>query len=71
MTKYKVIDPFDDDDNEIFDTEEEAQDHISEMRSAQALGAQILSWDNPGEIDYAYDEDTFEPAEYEIEEIEG
>ena len=67
MEKYKVI--FDDEEQEeVFDSEEEAEEHALYLRSCSRLGAEILHMSNPG--DYEYDEDTYEPPDYEIVEIE-
>ena len=67
MAKYKVI--FDgEEEDEVFDTEEEAEEHALYLCSCTREGAEILHWSNPG--DYDYDEDTFEDPEYEIIEID-
>lgn len=60
---YKVL--FDGEElDEVFDTEEEAEEHALYLRSCERTGAETLHWSNPG--DYDYDEDTFEASEYEI-----
>ena len=67
MTKYKVI--FDgEEQDEIFDTEQEAVDFAEYLCSCKREGAQILHWSNPG--DYDYDEDDFDEPDFEILEIE-
>ena len=67
MTKYKII--FDDEMlDEVFDTEEEAEEHALYLCSCTKEGAEILHMSNP--FDYDYDEDTYEDPEYEIVEIE-
>lgn len=67
MSKFKII--FDGEEcDEIFDTEEEAEDHALYLSSCSREGAEILHMSNPG--DYDYDEDTYEDPEYEIIEIE-
>ena len=64
MTKYKII--FEDDEqDEVFDTYEEANDYALYLVSCSHLGGEIMEMSNPG--DYPYDPD-YEP-EYEIIEI--
>lgn len=64
MSKYRVL--FNDEyDDEIFDTEEDAEEHALYLSSCTKLGAEILHMSNPGD----YDEDDYE-IDYEIEEIE-
>lgn len=66
-TKYKVI--FDDEEqDEIFDTEEDAEEYALYLCSCSRFGAETLNMSNPG--DYEYDEDTFEIPEYKIIEID-
>lgn len=61
--KYKII--FDgEEQDEVFDTEEDAEEYALYLRSCTRTGAETLHWSNPG--DYDYDEDTFEDPEYEI-----
>ena len=61
--KFKVI--FDgEEQDETFDTEEDAEEYALYLSSCTRTGAEILHWSNPG--DYDYDEDTFEDPEYEI-----
>lgn len=63
--KYKVI--FDgEEQDEAFDTEEDAEEYALYLRSCTRTGAEILHWSNPG--DYDYDDDTFEDPEFEIVE---
>lgn len=65
MSKYKVI--FDDEEqDEVFDTEEEAEEYALELCSCHRVGSETLHWSNPG--DYDYDEDTYESPDYEIVE---
>lgn len=67
MPKYKVrID--DEMQDEVFDTEEAAEEYALYLCSCAREGAEILHMSNPG--DYDYDEETFEYPEYEIVEIE-
>ena len=54
--------------DDIFDTEEEAEEHASYLNSCGRLGAEILHMSNPG--DYDYDEDEYEDSDYEIIEVE-
>lgn len=64
MSKYRVL--FNDEyDDEIFDTEEDAEEYALYLSSCAKLGAEILHMSNPGD----YDEDDYE-IDYEIEEIE-
>lgn len=53
---------------EVFDTEVEAEEYALYLRSCARTGAETLHWSNPG--DYDYDEDTFEAPEFEIIEKE-
>ena len=67
MTKYKII--FNDEEqDDIFKTEEDAREYALYLLSCSELGAEILHMSNPGEYDY--DEDTYEDPEYEIIEID-
>lgn len=67
MPKFKII--FEDEEqDEVFDTEEEAEDFANYLCSCSREGAEILHMSNPG--DYDYDEDDFESPEYEIVETE-
>ncbi|MCI6203509.1 MAG: hypothetical protein MR663_06350 [Lachnospiraceae bacterium] len=64
MAKYKVL--FNDElEDEVFDTEEEAEEHALYLVSCTKLGAEILHMSNPGD----YDEDDYE-ADYEIIEVD-
>ena len=68
MEKFKII--FDgEEQDEVFDTEAEAEEHALYLCSCTRTGAEILHMSNPG--DYDYDEDTFEDPEYEIIEVDG
>jgi len=65
MPKYKII--FDgEEQDEVFDTEEDAEEYALYLCSCTRTGAEILHWSNPG--DYDYDEETFEDPDYEIVE---
>ena len=56
MSKYKVIfDGYEED--EIFDSYEEAKDYALYLQSCSRTGAQTLHWSNPG--DYDYDEKSY------------
>lgn len=67
MSRFKVL--FDGEyENEVFDTEEDAEEHALYLCSCTREGAEILHMSNPG--DHDYDEDDFEDPEYEIVEIE-
>lgn len=67
MSKYKVI--FNEEEqDEVFDTEEEAEEYASYLCSCARTGAETLNLSNPG--DYDYDEDSYEDPEYEIVEVE-
>ena len=64
MEKYKVI--FNDEEmDEIFDTEEAAEEYALYLCSCAREGAEILHMSNPGD----YDEDDYD-AEYEIVEVD-
>ena len=66
MEKYKII--FDgEEQDEIFATEEEAEEYALYLRSCSREGAEILHMSNPG--DYEYDDENFDYPEYEIVEI--
>ena len=64
MPKFKVLfgDEYDD---EVFDSEEEAEDYAIDMAACIREGAEELSLSNPGD----YDEDDYDD-EYEIVEID-
>lgn len=67
MAKFKVL--FDGEyEDEIFDTEEDAEEHALYLCSCTREGAEILHMSNPG--DYDYDENNFEDSDYEIVEID-
>lgn len=67
MSRFKVL--FDGEyEDEIFDTEEDAEEYALYLCSCTRVGAEILHMSNPG--DYDYDEDSFEYPEYEIVEID-
>ncbi len=65
MARFKVI--FDEEEqDEVFTSESAAEEYALYLRSCSRTGAEILHMSNPG--DYDYDEDTFEPPDYEIVE---
>ena len=67
MVKYGII--LDGEDQDVvFDTYEEAEEHALYLCSCTREGAEILHMSNPG--DYDYDEDEFESPDYEIVEID-
>lgn len=66
MARYKIILDGEEQD-EVFSTEEEAEDYALYLCSCARTGAEILHMSNPG--DYEYDEDEFEEPEYEIIEV--
>lgn len=67
MSKYKII--FDgEEEDDVFDTEEAAEEYADYLVSCTREGAEILHMSNPG--DYDYDEDDFEDPEYEIVEVD-
>lgn len=67
MTKYKVV--FNDEEqDDVFNTEEEAEEYALYLCSCTRQGAEILHMSNPG--DYDYDEDDYEDPDYEIIEID-
>lgn len=67
MAKYKVI--FDDDEqDEIFDSEQAAEDYALYLCSCHETGSEILHMSNPG--DYEYDEDEYDSPDYEIIEVD-
>lgn len=71
MTKYKIIlnypDGTDEEQDEVFDTEEEAVEYAGYLCGCYHEGAEILNMSNSG--DYPLDEDE-DDIEYEIIEIE-
>ena len=70
MSKYKVImrasngDEWEEDG--LFDTEEEAQEHGEYVAGCAAEGAEVLNMSNPG--DYPIDPDT--EIEFEVVEVD-
>ena len=68
--KYKVEMHYSDgtveEEDEIFDTEEEAEEHAQYMCSCYYEGAEILNLSNPG--DYPLDPD--DEVDYEIIEVD-
>ena len=65
--KYKII--FNDEEqDEVFDTWQEAEEYACYLCSCERQGAKTQNLSNPG--DYEYEEDTFESSDYEIIEIE-
>lgn len=67
MSKYKVL--FNGElEDDIFDTEEDAEEYALYLRSCSDLGAEILHMSNPG--DYDYEEGMYGNEEYEIIEID-
>ena len=64
MTKYKVL--FNDElQDEVFDTEEDAEEYALYLCSCAKEGAEILHMSNPGD----YDADDYD-TEYEIVEVD-
>lgn len=72
MPKYKVVMIYDEDEteeqDEVFDTEEEAEEYGGYLASCSSVGAETLHMSNPG--DYPYDPDTFETPDWEVIEID-
>lgn len=67
MIKYKVVFNGEEDD-EIFDTEEEAVEYGYVLLSDSRVGAEILHLSNPGDYDEnAADDDEFEVLEIEVD----
>ena len=68
MFKPKIFeDGFEEYEDEVFETEAEAQECMDTLMSESRVGAETLSWSNPG--DYPYDEDDDFDIDYEIVEI--
>ena len=67
MSKFAVI-INDEEQDELFDTEEEAREYALYLVGCARTGAETLHWSNPG--DYDYDEDTYEDPEFEIVEVD-
>lgn len=63
MAKYKIILDGEEQD-EVFTTEEAAEEYALYLCSCSRVGAEILHMSNPG--DYDYDEDEFEDPDFEI-----
>ena len=64
MSKYKVL--FNDEEmDEVFDTEDDAEEYALYLCSCAREGAEILHMSNPGD----YDVDDYD-AEYEIVEVD-
>ena len=68
MAKYKIIIDGEEWDDDIFDSEEEADEYAQYLQSCARTGAETLHMSNPG--DYDYDNDDFEYPDYEIVEID-
>lgn len=67
MPKFKIV--FENElQDEVFDTEEDAEEYALYLCSCSREGAEILHMSNPG--DYDYDEYNWESPEYEIIEEE-
>lgn len=68
MSIFKII--FDGEEcDEVFSTEEEAEEYALYASGCARQGAEILHMSNPG--DYDYDEDTYDDPDYEIIEIDN
>ncbi|MCE3020142.1 hypothetical protein LW893_04215 [Parvimonas micra] len=67
MAKYKIVWETGEEEDEIFDSRQEAKEYAYELQSYQRTGAEILNMSNPG--DYEYDEDDFEPMSFTIEKL--
>lgn len=65
MAKYKIIFGGEEEDD-IFDTEEAAEEYALYLCSCSQEGAEMLNMSNPGD----YDEDEFEDPDYEIIEVD-
>ena len=67
MAEYKIV--FDgEEEDEVFDTYEDADEYGLYLQSCCREGAEILNLSNPG--DYEYDEEYFEAPDYEVIEID-
>lgn len=67
MGRYKII--FDgEEQDEIWETEEIAEEYALYLCSCKRDGAEILHMSNPG--DYDYDEDDYEDPDYEIIDLD-
>ena len=59
MPKYKIL--FDGEfEDEVFDSEEEAEDYALYLSNCAKEGAEILNLSNPGDYDYNDYDDDFE-----------
>ena len=68
MFKLKIFEEgFEDYEDEVFETEAEAQECMNTLMSECRTGAETLNLSNPG--DYPYDEDDNFDIDYEIIEI--
>lgn len=65
MTKYGVLINGDLEDD-VFDTESEAEDYATYLKSCAKQGAEILHMSNPGD----YDEDDYDTDGIEVVEID-
>lgn len=66
MARFKII--FDgEEQEEVFNTEEDAEDYALYLCSCSREGAEIFHMSNPG--DYDYNEDDYEAPAYEIVEV--
>ncbi|EUB15796.1 hypothetical protein HMPREF1508_0926 [Shuttleworthella sp. MSX8B] len=72
MTKYKVIyhwsDGTEDEEDELFDSEDEAQEAGLYGLSCAKLGGEILEMSNPG--DYPFHESDYEDDDFEVVEVD-
>ena len=70
MPKYKILMQYSDGTNEeqdeVFDTEEDAEEYANYLVSCSQVGAEILNLSNPGD----YPLDDYEDPDFEIIEIE-
>lgn len=72
MPKYKVLMIYPDGNEilepDLFDSEEEAEEHGCYLVGCYRSGSETLNMSNPG--DYPYDEDDFDDANYEVIEVD-
>ena len=66
--KFRIIFDGYEDEDENFDTYEEAEAYGWECCSNAKVGAEILNLSNPG--DYEYDEDNWEDPDFEVIEVD-
>ncbi len=70
MPKYKILMQYSDGTNEeqdeVFDTEEDAEEYANYLVSCNEEGAEILNLSNPGD----YPLDDYEAPDFEIVEID-